>query len=191
VTGIQVRASRSARHGVWLSYVPFRFVCREGAEVKCCIFDTNFISWKGGMVLWSGVLAGAPIKARPPHPRGPVHLPPGVTSPRLQCSDAKPEPAGTHRNAAPPERRPTQARSGKGQGLTSSTLAVPPSPPSGLALPHGVTTRTMTGDGMPGRAQRVGLRRDREALAELQGSGTTSNHLSVGKTITQLWGGSV
>ena len=40
------------------------------------------------MVLWSCVLRGAPIKARPLPRRGPVHLPPGVTSPRLQCRNA-------------------------------------------------------------------------------------------------------
>jgi hypothetical protein len=40
------------------------------------------------MVLWSGVLAGAPIKAPPREGGGPVHLPPGVTSPRLQCKNA-------------------------------------------------------------------------------------------------------
>lgn len=40
------------------------------------------------MVLWSGVLAGAPIKARATPRRGPVHIPPGVTSPYLQCRNA-------------------------------------------------------------------------------------------------------
>ena len=40
------------------------------------------------MVLWSGVLAGAPIKARAGGMGGPVHLPVGVTSPHLGCRNA-------------------------------------------------------------------------------------------------------
>ena len=40
------------------------------------------------MVLWSGILPWDPIKARAPGVGGPVHLPPGVTSPHLECKNA-------------------------------------------------------------------------------------------------------